>query len=117
MPSSADGASGGRLNQLLQNRNREVRFANAGLPFQKQAARGCRKLVSDTFRLGDGPLERLIVSREISEGAVEIPLGNVRVDEARLANLLAPAIAADDPADTVLVNRFPAGIVAERTGH
>src|SRR5438093_3681658 len=48
---------------------------------------------------------------------MQIALGNVGVREMLLTYLLAPALAARDPADAVGVDGLPPGVVAQRTRH
>ena len=46
-----------------------------------------------------------------------IPLRDVRTGEAIVSDLFAPALAADDAADTLDVDRLPSRVVAPLAGH
>src|SRR5262245_5864991 len=46
-----------------------------------------------------------------------VALRNVGVAQSIVNDPFAPAVAPDDAADTTIVDRFPAGVVAERAGH
>ena len=89
-------ARAGGLDDLLQDGGRQVRLADARLPVEQQALADDRKGLGDPSGLRRPPLERFVVRREIAERAVLIPLGNVRVGETLVADLIAPAVAAHD---------------------
>ena len=59
-----------------------------------------RKRLGDAARLRHGALERFVVGGEVAERAVLIALRDVRVGEALVADLIAPAVAAHDAPDS-----------------
>src|SRR5262249_30530479 len=103
------------LHDLLEHGDGEVRLADARRAFEEQRLGHHRK------RFGEAPcgrrrtLERFVVDGEVRDRAVLIALRNVRAGEALPADGVAPAIAANDAARAVLVDRTPAGVIAQWT--
>ena len=110
-----------RLHNLPEHGHRQVGLADPGLPFEQQSLADDRKRLCNAARLRRRPLERLVIRRKIRDRAVLIPLWDVGRDESQLPEALAPAIAARDApyAGGIArnVDRFPPGVVAQRTRH
>src|SRR5437763_1823921 len=105
------------LDDLFQNGDGEVRLADARLSLEQQSPRDDRKGLGDPLRERDGLLECLVVGSEIVERAVLITLRDVRVSQTMMSDLLEPAVAADDAADSVVFNGLPSSVVALRAWH
>jgi hypothetical protein len=94
-----------------------MRLADTRLSFEQEPLRDDRKRLSDTPRPLDRFFERLVVGGEVRQGAVLIALRNLRVGEAVVPDLLAPALTADDAPDALIVDGLPSRVVAESTRH
>src|SRR5439155_4372345 len=100
---------------LLEYRDGQVRLADAGRTFEKEALAHDGKRVGEAPRVGGGPLQRFVVRGEVRDRAVLIALRDVGVCQPLLPDRLAPAVAARHAADALVVDRLPAGVIAQRT--
>jgi len=111
------------VHHLLEDGDGEVRLADARRPFEQQPAPllaqvvGRREPIGHAARLLQRALERRVVGGEILQRAMEITFGNVGGAETIVAGVLAPALAADHPADAVDIDGVTTGVVALRAGH
>src|SRR5262249_39453580 len=80
-------------------------------------ALGVEEAIDHLPRIVDRSPQRLVVGGEVVERAVLVALRDVGVGEPHPAEALAPAVAADDAADPVLLNGSPARVVALRARH
>src|SRR5437867_829076 len=64
-----------------------------------------------------GLITWISVVLEVVERAGLIARGNARVSHGLRDSVLTPAVAPDDSSDTVILERSPAGVIAERTSH
>ena len=92
-----------------------MRLADAGLPFEEQAAADDRIRLGNAAGLRHRALERFVVRGEVAERAVLIALRDVRFGETLVADLIAPAVAAHHAPGACVFDRFPARAVAQRT--
>src|SRR5262249_60181953 len=95
-----------------QHGDSQVGLAHARMTKEQEAALSTSRVrIDEAARLGNRIEKGVVVRPKIVERAVLIALGNVRIGEPRLADLLAPALAADHAADACrwIIDRPPAG--------
>ena len=112
-----EAARAGRLDDLLQDGDRQVRLADTRLTFEEQPLVDDRKALGELARSISGALERLVVDGEVRDRAVLVALRHVRVGQPQLPDALAPAVAAHDAAHAIGIDGLPAGVVAKRARH
>ena len=82
---------------------------------EEQSALDHRKPIGYRARPAERIFERIVVvGDEIVERAVMVTSRNTRLCHQALVDVVAPAIAARDPLDVAILERFPTGTVTER---
>ena len=105
------------LNHRLQNRNGKMRLADTRSAQQQQPFVEHGERSREGPGLCHGRHQRVTVVLEVVERAGLIARGNARVSHGLRDSVLTPAVAPDDSSDTVILERSPAGVIAERTSH
>src|SRR3990172_3395519 len=101
----------------FQRGDRQVRLPKPGIAEEQQPLVDDRKRVAEGTRTSDRVHKGVVVGFEILQIALLVERWNPRVRQDLVADAVPPAVTANDPADSLFVDRLPAGIVAERTGH
>ena len=97
-----------------------MRLAHARHADQQQpavASLSARKGIDHALREHHAALQRVVVRLEVRQRAVLVAAGNIGGSEPLLPGVGSPAFAAFDPAHAMGLDGFPAGVIAERTGH
>ena len=106
-----------QFGRSAQYRDREMGLANAVVPVEEQPALDDRELIDEATRASQRVALTVGVGVEVGELAVRVTARDARLLQQRFETALVPALAAGDPRNTVDLNRFPSGVVADRTRH